>query len=172
MRIKEQNQKKYLFHNVVLYLVFAFYLLILFLLLFHKANSFRSVNLIPLFSITRYLSNDVLLHAFALSNILGNIVLFLPLGVYLTLFNRNKNIVINTFLIVVISIMVEIIQYIFKVGATDIDDVILNGIGGLIGIIIYKILELIFKGKTRRAIEIIAPVGGVMAFAALVIINM
>jgi len=68
--------------------------------------------------------------------------------------------------------MVEIIQYIFKVGATDIDDVILNGIGGLIGIIIYKILELIFKGKTRRAIEIIAPVGGVMAFAALVIINM
>ena len=75
-------------------------------------------------------------------------------------------------LIVLISIIVEMMQYLFHVGATDIDDVILNGIGGFIGVMLYKVIALIFKEKTERAIAIMAPVGAVIAFAVLAVINM
>ena len=35
------------------------------------------------------------------------------------------------------SIAIEVLQYVFKRGASDIDDLILNTAGGLIGILIY-----------------------------------
>lgn len=56
---------------------------------------------------------------------------------------------------------VEILQYVFKVGATDIDDIILNGLGGFLGIMIYKILHKIFKDKVGYAIELASLIAGV-----------
>lgn len=172
MNMKSQGKKTAVFHNIVLYTVFVFYLFILFILLFQKRSSFRSVNLILFFTIRSYLfGNSLLLHAFALMNVLGNIVMFIPLGIYITLFHSNKNILVNTIWTILISVAVEIAQFIFSVGATDIDDVILNGFGGFIGIVIYKFLSYLFKEKTRRAVEIIAPIGGCLAFLILILIN-
>ncbi|WP_054767802.1 VanZ family protein [Lysinibacillus parviboronicapiens] len=60
-----------------------------------------------------------------------------------------------------ISVAVEILQYLFKVGATDIDDIILNGLGGFLGIVIYKILCKIFKDKVKYAIGFISIIAGI-----------
>lgn len=160
-------------HNIILYSVFALYLLILFALLFMKKQSFRSVSLVPFRSIAEYLSDEILRRSFALGNLLGNVVLFVPLGGYLTLFNRDKRIFTNVLWIVLISAAAEALQYLFRVGATDIDDVILNGLGGFIGVAAYRILLLVFKDteKVRTAIEIIAPVTGAVFFLALFIYN-
>ena len=70
------------------------------------------------------------LHAFMLSNLLGNIVLFIPLGVYVTLFTQGKTIWENTALILFVSVLVETLQSTFKFGIGDVDDVILNTVGG------------------------------------------
>ncbi len=40
-----------------------------------------------------------------------------------------------------ISALIELIQYIFQIGLADIDDIILNIIGGILGFYIYKILS-------------------------------
>lgn len=157
-------------HNFLLYSVFAFYITILFALLFMNRRSFSSINIVPFRSIISYLSGgDIILHGFALSNVLGNIVLFIPLGVYLTLLNRDKRLYKNALWIILISLSAEIIQYIFKIGASDIDDVILNGLGGFIGIAAYRTLLLIFKdaNKVRYAIEIIAPIASIVSFLIL-----
>lgn len=162
-----------IFHDLLLYSVFAFYLLVLFALLFMKKQSFSSVSLVPFRTIAEYLSDEVLRRSFALSNLLGNVVLFVPLGGYLTLFNRDKRIYTNVQWIVLISAAAEALQYLFRVGATDIDDVILNGLGGFIGVAAYRILLLVLKdtGKVRTAIEIIAPVTGIVFFLALFLYN-
>ena len=99
--------------------------------------------------------------ALPIFNVLGNIVLFIPLGIYLIFFNHNKGIYINTLWVVLISVAVEILQYVFKVGATDIDDIILNGLGGFLGIMIYKILHKIFKDKVGYAIELASLIVGI-----------
>lgn len=161
-------------NNILLYSVMVLYLLILFALLFlkRKVGSFQSLNLIPFRSITEYLfSDDILSKSFALSNILGNVVIFVPLGLYIMLMNKNKSIIVNTFIIALTSTLVEVAQFIFKVGAADIDDVILNTIGGFIGAILFYVIHLIFKSKTKSAISLIAPIGGILAFTILMLAN-
>ena len=159
-------------HNLLLYSVLGVYLLILFAFLFLKRTSFQSVNLIPFQTIVDYINGDVVSRAFAPSNLIGNIVLFLPLGVYITLLNPNKKIPVNLCLITLISVIAEIAQYLFKVGAMDIDDVILNAIGGLTGILICKLMYKFLKDKTRIAIEILAPIAGIGAILILILSNM
>lgn len=158
-------------HNLLLYSFLGVYVLILFAFLFFKRTSFQSVNLIPFRTIFDYLHGDLIVQAFAASNIIGNIVLFLPLGIYITLLNPIKRISVNICLIALTSVIAEIMQYLFKVGATDIDDVILNTVGGLAGILIFKVLFRLFKDKIRIAIEILAPIAGVCAVIILILMN-
>jgi glycopeptide antibiotics resistance protein len=135
-------------------------------------GSFQSVNLIPFYTIVNYMFNDnLLISTFALSNILGNVLLFVPLGIYVTLLNRNKSILVNTLLVTLCSVLVEVAQYALAVGSADIDDVIVNTIGGLIGVLLYRVIISLFKEKTRLAIAIIAPIGGIFAFVVLTIVN-
>lgn len=84
-----------------------------------------------------------------ISNIFGNIILFIPLGFALPLlWNISvKSTIIYCF---VISLFIEILQLPFLRGS-DIDDVILNCIGGLIGCIIYKLVKIfMFKHKINK----------------------
>ena len=160
--------------DLLLYSVFALYLVILFGLLFMKAHSLSSINIVPFHSISIILfSDNPVLRAFAFSNVIGNIVLFVPLGVYLPLFIGEKNILKNVLWIILISVLVEILQFIFKVGVSDIDDVILNGFGGFIGVIAYKILlkTLVDFKKTRFAVTLIAPIVAVLSIVGLIIYN-
>lgn len=166
-----KNTIKNFLHNLLLYLFLGVYVLILFAFLFFKRTSFQSVNLVPFRTIFDYLHGDLIAQAFAASNIIGNIVLFLPLGVYITLLNPVKKISVNICFIALTSLIVEVMQYLFKVGAADIDDVILNTIGGLTGILLFKALSRFFKDKTRLAIEILAPIAGVCAVIILILIN-
>jgi glycopeptide antibiotics resistance protein len=167
---------------VLLYGVFAIYILLLLLILFRTKHLTRSVNLIPFRGIFSFLTgvdlvsgkdSSILLHTFALSNLLSNILIFVPLGIYTTLFNSDKRIFKNALLIIAISISVEVIQFVCKLGIGDIDDVILNGIGGLIGIVICRLLYLMFKDdiKVRCIIAIIAPIGGVLSLGMLIFYN-
>lgn len=167
----KQSVKKGL-HNLLLYSVLGIYILILFAFLFLKRTEFQSVNLVPFLSIMNYLNGDMLARAFAANNIIGNIALFIPLGVYITLLNGNKKASVNVCIIALVSVIVEIAQYLFKVGATDIDDVILNTLGGLLGILIFKLIYKFFKEKSRLAIEILAPTAGTAAIFILGLSNM
>ncbi len=55
-------------------------------------------------------------------------MLFVPLGIYVALLNRNKSILVNTLLVSLCSVLVEVTQYVLAVGSADIDDVIVKGI--------------------------------------------
>jgi glycopeptide antibiotics resistance protein len=108
-----------------LYAVFA-----LKLLLFSRPpGSKRSFNLIPFASISHYLfSGSSGVRRFAFGNIAGNVLLFIPLGSALSVLTKST--VARTMLIVAsASVAVEILQGVFALGASDIDDVILNCLG-------------------------------------------
>ena len=178
----ENKRKTNFCINLLLYGVFAFYILLLGLILFRTHHPTRSVNLVPFRGVVSYISgNDLVsgqdsaavLHAFALINLLANIFIFVPCGVYITLFRKGKGIWKNVLWVFVISMAVEIVQFITKFGIGDIDDVILNSIGGLIGVLICRLLYLICNDdfKVRRIIAILAPIVGVMSFVILFLAN-
>jgi len=151
--------------TVFLYGVFTCYILLLIKILFLSRVShseIRSINLIPFYSIIEYISSSsATIKSFAFGNVVGNIVIFVPLGAYLSLFKKDKRVIRSLLLIFIVSLFVEILQGILAIGASDIDDIILNCLGGLIGILGYKFLLFILRDekKVHTTITILSVMG-------------
>ncbi len=78
-------------------------------------------------------------------NLLGNVVCFMPFGFLLPTVSRRKvfkNIVSVTLLTMLFSMLIETAQLVTKVGAFDVDDILLNTIGGLLGYIVLKFTKI------------------------------
>lgn len=75
-------------------------------------------------------------------NVVGNIVWFIPLGFLLPWEIRKAQKLRNLAgLAFLISLMAETLQYIFEVGIFDIDDIIWNTFGALLGFSIFHFLK-------------------------------
>ncbi|MGW8441464.1 VanZ family protein [Paenibacillus sp. S33] len=77
------------------------------------------------------------------------------------LFKNDKRAITNLLFIFIVSLFIEIIQGLFGIGASDIDDIILNCVGGLVGILGYKFLLFILRAekKVRTVITILSAIG-------------
>lgn len=73
-------------------------------------------------------------------NILGNILAFAPFGFMLPLLNIRYRKFFNIFFLsFLFSLAVELVQLYLKVGIFDVDDLVLNTLGGLIGYLSFTI---------------------------------
>ena len=164
--------------GIIYWFILLFYLFLLIDTVFFSRDSLRSVNLIPFNSIKEYIMVDNGFGEYRLvdMNIWGNVLMFIPLGIYILVHGKKLSLTKCVLLIIGSSVFIEIIQYIFARGATDIDDVILNTLGGVIGIGIYKIFAKIFKTdeKIKMAIATLSMVVGIpilLLVIILVIVN-
>lgn len=79
-------------------------------------------------------------------NLYGNIIAFIPFGMLLR-WARNKN---TTFVQALLyslgfTLVIETVQYITKLGMFDIDDIIMNTLGGVIGYCIYYVTAKLIR---------------------------
>lgn len=84
----------------------------------------------------------------AVSNLVGNTIMFLPMAFFLPIFwGDKKGSKRYLFICLAIIICVEVLQFVIGTGSMDIDDVILNFIGVLLGSILYrlKFVQFILK---------------------------
>ncbi len=128
---------------------FVIYILSLVALLFfgsaNRGYEYRSVNLVPFKTIELYLTTTALSGTVKLLNLVGNVLIFVPLGFYLSVFSHRLHLLVRLVILLAVPVTVEILQYIFKTGASDVDDVILNFAGGLLGTSICWLAERIFR---------------------------
>jgi glycopeptide antibiotics resistance protein len=94
-------------------------------------------------------SSSDTLRGFAFGNVVGNIIIFIPLGIYLPSFKKDKRVLVNLIFIFSVSLFVETIQGLLGIGVSDIDDIILNCLGGWIGILGYKFLLFILRDEKK-----------------------
>lgn len=97
-----------------------------------------NINLIPFETIKLYFFGaDYINKHIIVSNLLGNVILFLPFGLLPIFLRQLKS--KRKFLIVSIAtvLSIEILQFVLQVGMADIDDVILNLLGAIIGYSFY-----------------------------------
>lgn len=160
--------------TVLLYGIFICYILLLIKILFLSRVSlfevfnsqrtlFRSINLIPFHSIMEYISSGSdTIRGFAFGNVVGNIGIFIPLGIYLPLLKKDKRVLMSLLFIFIVSLFVEIIQGLLGIGVSDIDDIILNCFGGWIGILGYKFLLFILRDekKVNTVITMLSTIAG------------
>ena len=80
-------------------------------------------------------------------NFFGNIILFIPFAFLLIMLFKiiklNKIILLS----LLASTSIEIIQYFFQIGLADVDDIILNTVGAIMGFYLYKIFSRIIVGS-------------------------
>lgn len=135
------------------FITFAIYLYYLYTTLFNRPTFFFgeitlwnyikvNVNLIPFKTIIGYVQgiiNNTMNIEYPIMNLGGNIIMFIPLVVYLLClikkFRSLKNVLVGAFILILV---VEMIQLFTRKGAFDIDDLILNMCGVAIGFVIWK----------------------------------
>lgn len=110
----------------------------------------RSGNFSPFKEISRNIHGSTS-HDFI--NLVGNVALFMPLGIFLLLMSRNKQIsFVRIFIISLgLSLSLECSQVIFLIGTFDVDDLILNVSGGVLGVGLYKIYAMSRRKRPRVA---------------------
>ena len=87
--------------------------------------------------------NYLIKHAFI--NILGNLILLAPLSFFIALlWKRFRSFKHNILFCFIISFTIEFLQFFTDMRTTDIDDLILNTIGSIIGFYIFKLLEKLY----------------------------
>lgn len=143
--------------------ILLFYSYLLINTVFFARDARRSINLTPFDMIAK--------EGFTL-NVWGNIVMFIPLGLYFADFMKQFRFWKALGYIFGTSLGIETLQYILKRGASDIDDLLLNTLGGLIGIFMYLVFKAIFKEKERVhiAISILSLVVGIPVFVLAIIL--
>ena len=102
----------------------------------------RSSNFVPFKTISTYITamfNGSMNIDIPIRNLLGNLIMFLPMGIYLPYYIKKINKVSGfTILMIILLFIIEVIQVVTKRGSFDIDDFILNMLGALIGFGIWK----------------------------------
>lgn len=146
--------------NMVTTLFFIYCVLLVWIILFklqfslNSLEKIRNINLIPF-----YYENNVSFH---FREVIENVIIFIPLGIYLKMIGiDNKKTILFGF---AVSLLLEVSQYVLRVGASDITDVITNTLGALIGVLFYNISIKLFKTeeKVKKIFEILALVVTIM----------
>src|SRR5450432_3660225 len=76
--------------------------------------------------------------------VVGNFIMLLPLGIYLPLlYKKTKGFFSVTFVAMMVSVSIELMQLATNVRITDIDDVILNTAGASLGFIIFLVINAV-----------------------------
>ncbi len=127
--------RKYNILLMILYILAIIYITLLF-----RERKAMNIYIEPFQSYKHLLTDSG-----ARSGVIRNIWLFIPLGAILFRIYPSKWILIIT---VLLSVSIESVQYFMKIGYCELDDVISNGLGGLIG---YKSVQIILKMLNKHS---------------------
>lgn len=130
------NRKKLVIHKELLSLSFIIYILCLFYVVTFQDVSWSSHNFVPFKEILRYELGTGLFY----KNIFGNMLLFVPYGIFIAKYVNLKQPLVVGLISFMTSLSIEVIQ--FLIGRVfDVDDIILNVLGCLLGYFIYRLFQ-------------------------------
>ncbi|MDQ6813321.1 MAG: VanZ family protein, partial [Bacteroidota bacterium] len=137
----------------VIYLIALYWILLLKLGVQFSYMATRRANLLPFSEPVIVTSENIL-----------NVLIFVPLGIYAGILFKRWNWRKKLFFFFLLSLLVEALQYILRLGAFDVTDIITNTTGGVIGLIILKAIEKAFgnSGKAQEFMNKIAAASTVL----------
>ena len=161
-----KKHKKFYLHKELISLIFIIYILCLFHVVTFQDSNYGVSNFVPFKEIFRY---DIGSTKF-LKNVLGNIALFIPYGFLSSYFLNNKKFGVITILTIITTLTIETVQY--YIGRVfDIDDIILNLVGSIVGFLVFVGLDAIrnkvkiFRNDTVLDILIILVLAGIIIYS-------
>jgi len=129
----------------VLYIIFIIYFLI-FSDWYGRTGEMQEYhyNLVLFKEIKRFWNYRDQVGLFAMfTNLFGNVIIFMPFGFFMPMASRYRSCFSAVFYSFGLSLCVETFQLLTKVGSFDVDDLLLNTIGGLAGYVIFAVCAVI-----------------------------
>lgn len=139
------NHEKFVFYKEFLNLIFIIYVLLLYQLLTStELNNNGGLNIVPFTEIFRYKIGSPLF----MYNVIGNIAIFIPFGYFVSGYVKASRVSHILLISLITSLTVELVQ--LQIGRSfDIDDIILNVSGSVIGFLFFIGLTAIKKHLPR-----------------------
>ncbi len=162
-----KNKKKFILYEELLSLIFVIYILMFFQIVTSQDVISYGNNFIPFKELTRYKLGSSLFFR----NIIGNILLFMPYGFFSSYYLRLEKKRSAFLLVLIVSLSIECVQLVIG-RCFDVDDILLNLIGGMIGYFIYKILEMLTDKMSKRTISTILMMGVIILIVILLYMMM
>lgn len=111
-------------------------------------------NLVLFKEINRFIEYREELGTFAVfANLFGNILIFVPYGFFISMASTFRGFFKTLFYSFGLSLGVEIFQLFTRVGSFDVDDLMLNALGGVLGYLLFLICNIIRRrhyGRKRK----------------------
>ncbi len=163
-----KNKQKFNIANEMMMLTFVIYILCLFQIVTSQdVSSAHGVNVTLFRELTRYRIGSRLFYR----NIIGNIIMFVPFGFFTSYYLKLDKKRFIFYLALIVSIAIESIQ--LKIGrAFDVDDIILNMVGSLLGYYLYRLMAKIFgdlSDTIKGSFIVIGILVGIVVLAIIVI---
>lgn len=132
-----KSKENFCLYKELLNLFFVVYILCLFqVVTFQDVSSFGTNNFIPFKEILRYNFGSRLF----IKNIIGNVVMFMPYGFFISYYGKSNKWKGALLLVLIASTVIECTQ--LAIGRVfDVDDILLNAVGGMLGYLTYKLLD-------------------------------
>jgi glycopeptide antibiotics resistance protein len=122
----------------------VFYLLFLIWAILWKCStpfvgdgSERAINLLPLRGNTMW-------------ELQFNVAIFMPFGFYLAAWVREWSFARKVLCTLLVSLALEVAQFALAIGRSDVTDLLMNVIGGVVGIAAFTLLSLLFHGNVPK----------------------
>ena len=84
------------------------------------------------------------------TNLFGNVIIFMPFGFFMPMASRYRSCFSAVFYRFGLSLCVETFQLLTKVGSFDVDDLLLNTVGGLAGYVIFAVCAAIRRRYVNK----------------------
>jgi glycopeptide antibiotics resistance protein len=129
---------------IMLFMLYMFCFLALFV--FFESHvivfPYYRLNIVPFKTIMDYLLKyDALSFKFLFNNLLGMVIAFIPFGFLMPIIHNGVKRIYHVFIAsILFSLLIEVLQLVTKRGVADIDDIILNTIGGILGFVLLNLL--------------------------------
>ena len=124
-------------------------------------------NFMPFKELTRYRLGSNLFY----KNVVGNILLFMPYGFFASYYLKLDKKRIAFLLVFIVSLSIECVQLLIG-RCFDVDDILLNLVGGILGYFIYRLLELVSEKMSNRTISTITISCIIIGIMTLLIVMM
>jgi glycopeptide antibiotics resistance protein len=136
------HRERFVFYKEVFVLLFMLYILILFYAVTYQdpiSDSISSYNLVPFKEMFRYDFGTSLFY----KNIVGNLLIFVPFGLFVSYVLRTHRLSLIFILSLISSVTIEFAQRLIVGRVFVVDDIILNVTGGILGYVLYRIVDAI-----------------------------
>lgn len=130
------KKQKLVLYKELTYLLFVIYILSLFYIVTFQDDNYGMSNFVPFREMLRYKIGSKLFFR----NIVGNILLYMPLGFFVTAYIDERKIFPTMIISLITTISIELVQLVIG-RVFDIDDIIINLFGGFLGALIFTLLD-------------------------------